>query len=240
MDLSIVAWAAVLAAVLLGATIQGAIGFGMNLVSVPVIALVAPDTLPIAAILLGVPISVVMARYERASVDRSGVLWLFVGRVPGSAAGAAVVVAASTRDLQLFVGAVVLLMVLASITAPPIPVRRETQVGAGFVSGITGTAAGIGGPPVALLYQRHSGPVMRATLAATFFLGTILSVTTLAVSGSIPRDGVLLGAASIPFVVLGSRSGRRFHALLERRWLRPAVLAFSAVSAGVVVVDALW
>lgn len=238
MDLSIAAWAAVLVAVLLGATIQGAIGFGMNLLTVPVIALVAPETLPIAAILLGVPISVVMARYERASLDGRGVLWLFSGRVPGSIIGAVIVAAASTRELSLFVGVVVLLLVLASVAAPPIPVHRGTQIGAGVVSGITGTAAGIGGPPVALLYQRHSGPVMRATLAASFFLGTLISVTVLGISGSITRDGVLLGAVSAPFVVLGSRTGRRFHALLERRWLRPAVLTFSAASALVVVVDA--
>ena len=85
MDLTVGAWVAVLAAVLLGATIQGAIGFGMNLVAVPVLALVAPDTLPIAAILFGVPISLAMVRYERADLDRPGLAWVLGGRVPGRA-----------------------------------------------------------------------------------------------------------------------------------------------------------
>lgn len=239
MDLTVGAWVAVLAAVLLGATIQGAIGFGMNLVAVPVLALVAPDTLPIAAILFGVPISLAMVRYERADLDRPGLAWVLGGRVPGSVVGATIVAAVTTSQLQLIVGLVVLAMVVASLLAPAIPLRPATQATAGFVSGVTGTAAGIGGPPVALLYQRARGPMMRSTLAASFFVGTLLSVVTLGVSGSIGRDGVVVGVASAPFVLAGSRLGRRFHSLLEQGWLRPAVLAFSVVSALFVVADAV-
>lgn len=239
MDLSIGAWVVVLAAVLLGATIQGAIGFGMNLVSVPVLALAAPDTLPVAAILLGVPISLSMVTYERTSVDRAGIGWIFGGRVPGSILGAWIVATSSTDQLKIVVGVVVLALVALSILAPPVPLRRSTQAGAGLVSGITGTAAGIGGPPVALLYQHAAGPIMRSTLAATFFVGTILSLLTLGVSGSIGWDGLMVGAASAPFVLVGSRMGRRFHALLDAGWLRPAVLTFSLVSALLVVVDAV-
>ncbi|MGY6500694.1 MAG: TSUP family transporter [Acidimicrobiales bacterium] len=239
MDLSIGAWVAILLAVVLGATIQGAIGFGMNLIAVPVLALAAPETLPVAAILLGVPISLSMVRYERASVDRRGIAWIIAGRVPGSIAGAAIVALASTQQLKVVVGVVVLALVGLSLAAPPVPLRPSTQAGAGAVSGITGTAAGIGGPPIALLYQHATGPTMRSTLAASFFLGTILSLTMLGLSGSIGRDGLVVGAACAPFVLLGTRAGRQFHAVLDAGWLRPVVLGFSIGAALLVVADAV-
>src|SRR5690606_39990084 len=71
------------------------------------------------------------------------------------------------------------LPILTSAAAPALPVHRSTQLAAGMVSGTTGTAAGIGGPPIALLYQHRAGPVVRSTLSATFLVGTVLSFTVL-------------------------------------------------------------
>lgn len=226
-------------ATFVGAAIQGSIGFGMNLVTVPVLALLLPESLPVAVILLGLPISVAMLRHEHAALDRAGLGWILGGRVPGTVAGAAVVAVVSTSVLQAVVGVVVLLVVAASVVAPPVPVRPSTQALAGAVSGVTGTAAGIGGPPLALLYQRHSGPAIRATLAASFLFGTMISMLALALAGTVTSGQLAVGAGLAPVVVVGSVLGRRAHALLDRGWLRPAVLAFAALSALVVLVDAL-
>jgi uncharacterized protein len=236
---TVVALLAAALATLVGATIQGGLGFGMNLVTVPVLALVLPESLPVAVILLGVPISISMVRHERAAVDRPGIAWLAAGRLPGSAAGAWIVAVVSIQVLQRLVGLLVLAFVVASAVAPAIPVRRSTQAAAGAVSGLTGTAAGIGGPPVALLYQHHPGPAMRSTLAASFFIGTIVSLGALGIAGAIRAPQVVLGLGLAPLVLLGARLGRRSHALLDRGWLRTAVLVFSAVSALVVLVDSM-
>jgi uncharacterized protein len=226
-------------ATLVGATIQGSIGFGMNLVTVPVLALVLPDSLPVTVVLLGVPISIAMLRHEHRALDRTGIGWIITGRVPGTLVGAWVVATVTTTMLQGLIGGFVLLFVLASIATPPLPVRPDTQVVAGAISGVTGTAAGIGGPPIALLYQHHPGPAMRSTLAASFFFGTLLSITTLAIAKQVSWAQIALGIGLAPFVVAGSYAGRRFHDLLDRGWMRPAVLVFAATAAFVVILDAL-
>jgi uncharacterized membrane protein YfcA len=239
MDLTVGALVVAAVATVAGATIQGAIGFGMNLVTVPALALVLPDALPVAVIVLGLPISVSMLLHEHGAVDRTGLAWVLLGRVPGTVLGALVVATVSSRVLQGVVGVVLLLLVVASATVPPLPVRRGTQVGAGIVSGITGTAAGIGGPPLALLYQRQTGPTIRSTLAASFLAGTILSLSTLGVAGEVGRTEVLLGAGLSPLVLVGTTVGRRFHDWLDHGWLRPAVLAFAGVAAVTVLLDAI-
>lgn len=239
MEIGLEPFAVLVAAVLVGAAIQGAIGFGMNLVSVPVFAIVAPELLPVAVIVLGASISVSMFRHERSAVDRAGLAWVIGGRVPGSALGAWFVAVASTSDLRVAVALFVMAIAVVSAVAPAIPFSPATQLLAGVVSGVSGTTAGIGGPPIALLYQRHRGPTMRSTLAATFFAGTIISLTVLGVSGSIELHAVVVGAALTPAVVVGSILGRGLHDVLERGWLRPAVLVFSIASSAWVLVDAL-
>lgn len=233
-----VALVAASVATLVGAAIQSSIGFGMNLVTVPVLALVLPESLPVAVIVLGVPISIAMLRHEHASLDRAGLGWLIGGRVPGTALGVWVVAVVSTAALQAVVGGVVLLVVVASVLAPPIPVRPATQLTAGVVSGVTGTAAGIGGPPVALLYQHREGPTIRSTLAVTFLAGTLLSLGSLLLARIVSLEQVVLGLGLTPLVLLGASWGRRSHATLDKGWLRPAVLGFAAVSALVVIADA--
>lgn len=237
MDLTLLGMVAVAAAALAGATVQGAIGFGMNLVTVPVLALVAPEALPVAPIVFGVPISIAMARHERAEMDRPGFAALVTGRVPGTVLGALLVAVASTAGLRVMVACFILAIAVMSAIAPPIPVRRGTQLVVGAISGVTGTSAGIGGPPVALLYQHHRGPTMRSTLAATFLVGTVMSMSALLLSGAVELAAVVLGGALAPMVVAGTLLGRRLHDLLERGWLRPAVLVFSAASAIWVLID---
>ncbi|HEY9555191.1 MAG TPA: sulfite exporter TauE/SafE family protein, partial [Acidimicrobiales bacterium] len=225
-------------ATFVGATIQGSLGFGMNLVTVPALALVLPEALPVAVITLGLSISIGMLRHEHHALDRVGLAWILAGRVPGSVVGAWVVAVASTTVLEALAGAVVLAMVLASVAMPVLPVRPSTQLVAGVVSGVTGTAAGIGGPPLALLYQHRPGSTIRSTLAAAFLVGTALSLATLAVAGEVGASQVLLGLGLAPLVVVGSVTGRRFHDWLDQGWLRPGVLVFAAAAAVTVLINA--
>ena len=239
MDASVAAVCLAVVATMVGATIQGGIGFGMNLVTVPILALFIPESLPATAVLLGIPISIAMLRHEFHALDRRGIGWIMVGRVPGSILGAWVVATVTLAALQAFIGVVVLLIVGASLLAPPIPARPETQVTAGAVSGVTGTAAGIGGPPIALLYQHHPGPAIRSTLAASFFFGTLLSIATLSVAGKVGWDQVILGVD--PRAVRRGRFGARAAGCTERSTAvgcAPRCLVFAAISAVVVILDA--
>jgi uncharacterized membrane protein YfcA len=51
-------------------------------------------------------------------------------------------------------------------------------------------------------------------------------------------EQVALGLGLSPLVLVGAYVGRRSHRVLDQGWLRPAVLAFAAVSALVVIADA--
>ena len=65
-------------AALVGATVQGGIGFGMNLVTVPALALVLPEALPATVVLIGTPLAADMVRHEHHAVDRPGLLWILL------------------------------------------------------------------------------------------------------------------------------------------------------------------
>ncbi|MGF1645964.1 MAG: TSUP family transporter, partial [Kineosporiaceae bacterium] len=97
-----------LLAVVVGALVQGALGFGLALVAVPVLAWLAPSTVPVGILVAVLPLVVVAALRERADIDVRGMAVALVGRVPGGAAGAAAVALLPVRGLQLAVAATVL------------------------------------------------------------------------------------------------------------------------------------
>ena len=239
MDVTVGAVVVAVLAVIMGSTIQGALGFGMNLITVPVLALAIPGALPATVIILGFGVAINVVRHEHHAVDRVGIRWIVAGRIPGTVLGALIVATVSTKVLQGIVGVIVILLVGASLVMPPLPVTAGTQFTAGAVSGVTGTSAGIGGPPMALLYQHHPGPIMRSTIGAAFVFGTSFSFVTLAIVGEVSVDQIVLALGLAPFALLGSVLGRRFHNLLERGWLRPAVLIFVIIAAATALVDAL-
>jgi len=223
---------------LAGGVIQGAIGFGINLVVVPLVALIGPEALPGVPVLLGLPMAMTMLRHPQG-IDRAGVAWVLTGRVPGTALGAWIVTAVSATTLSAVAGIAVLAAVGISLLGIRVRVHQRSCLAAGLASGVMNTTAGIGGPPLALLYQHHDGPVVRSTLAASFFFGTLLSIAMLAAVGSIQTWQVVFTVLFTPAAVIGGIIARYTQSWLDAGWLRPAVLAFGALSAIATIVNGL-
>jgi uncharacterized membrane protein YfcA len=225
--------------VVAGAFVQGSVGFGLNLVVVPVIAVLVPEAVPGALVLVSLPLTVTMVVREHHHVDRRGVAWIMAGRLPGAAIGAAVVVLVAQDVLTTIIGAAILVAVGLSLARLHVKVSPGSAATAGFSAGIMGTAAGVDGPPLALLYQHHHGEAIRATLAACFVLGTVMSAAALAIAGEIGIDQLLFSLAMMPALVVGLVASTWGARHLRGRSLRPFVLGFAGIAGVVAIVNGL-
>lgn len=218
-------------AVTAGALVQGAVGLGLGLVAAPVCALVDPDLMPGVMLWLAAAYPVLTLLREGRASDWGGLGWAFAGRIPGTVLGVAIVSAVSARLLGLLVGVIVLVAVFLTWRVVTVPMRRDVLVGAGVVSGVTGTATSIGGPPLALVYQHETGARLRATLATYFLGGALLSLGGLALVGDLTvRDG-LWALALVPFLVVGFVLSDLVRRHVDAGRTRHAVLVVCAASA---------
>ena len=213
-----------------GGAVQGSIGFGQNLVLVPVVALVVPEAVPGALVALGIPLTVIMAVREWHGIDRSGLGWIVLGRVPGTVVGVEIVALVSGDLLATLAGSAVLAGVALSLLPGHVPVNRETATTAGATAGVLGTTAAIDGPPLALLYQRHPGPTIRATLACAFLVGAVMSYAALAAAGEIHGWQLLLALALAPALLVGLAGSTLVTRWIGERSLRPAVLILVTIA----------
>ncbi|MFN3258521.1 MAG: TSUP family transporter [Ilumatobacter sp.] len=222
---------ACLAVVYLGAVMQATTGIGVGILSSPVLLLVDADFIPAGTLLSVLPLSAMVAWSDRRHIDRPGVTAALIGRVPGVLVGAAVLAAVSDTTLALMVSTTVLLGVIVSLTSRRFAPTTAALVAAGFGSGFTGTAVGVGGPPIALTYQHSDAAVMRATISLFFSVGSTFSAIVLALAGELGGRELALSAFLIPAVLLGLVTARHFAAYLVGPAVRPVVLSLSAFSA---------
>ena len=190
-----------------------------------------------ALLILMLPLNFLVFFRERHEIDRQGAGWITGGRFFGTFLGMWVLLALSLRQLEIAVGLLTILGAVIAIMTPPFSPGRTSALGVGLFTGVTETATGIGGPPLALLYQHARGPVLRSTVALCFLVGELISLVILALSGAVStsRDR----GRNIPDT--GHDAG---HGLVAsgplppyRRLpaLRTAVLIFSMVSGAVLL-----
>lgn len=112
-------------------------------------------------------------------------------------------------------------------------------VAAGVVSGVLGTVAAVGGPPLALLYQDASGARIRSTISGFFVIGTIVSLAALWTIGRFGVGELRLALVMLPGMLAGLALSRHIAPYVDRGHTRPAVLTVVALTGVAIVVRQL-
>ncbi len=226
-------------AVLAGAAVQGSVGLGLGLVGAPVLALLDPTLVPATLLLVTSALPVLTSLRELQDVDWRGLGFALSGRLPGVLVGAWVVVTQPARTTAVVVAVVVLGAVVLSVTSWTARPTPRALLLAGVVSGVSGTATSVGGPPVALLYQHASGATLRSTMGLYFLAGSVLSGSVLALAGEIGLRDVRRALALLPFVLAGFLLSGPLRGRVDGALLRTCVLLLSAGGAVVLLLRTL-
>jgi len=242
MDLALtpLEWLAATAVVFSGTVVQGSIGFGVALLSAPLLYLVNPMLVPAPMIVVGMSVPTLVFLRERRHVDAREILRVLPGIATGVAAAAVVLTWVSSGTLELLFGVLVLAAVALSVgMRPPARPGWGTLFIAGGMAGFMSTTTSIGGPPLALVFQNRSGGHLRGTLSACFVPIGLLSLVALYATGHLGTVQVIAGVSLVPAVALGFWVSACTARALDHGWLRWAVLAVSAVAGIVAVVRGL-
>jgi len=236
---SLFALVAALIVTFIAAALQGVVGMGFAMVSVPILALIDPSLAPVPQLLITLPLTMLMAWKERRHIDPSRIGWVIGGRIPGAILGVALLAVATQRTLDLAIAAVVITAAAIVASGFHVARTRASELGAGVLSGISGLIASIGGPPLALLYSRDDGPTVRSNLAAIFSIGLVITLTARAVSGNISLSDLRVAAILFPALVAGYLVSLRIKNRVSQRFVRNSLLVLSLLGAVGLIVRAL-
>ncbi|MCX4648456.1 sulfite exporter TauE/SafE family protein [Streptomyces sp. NPDC058293] len=224
--------------VAIAAFVQGSSGLGFALIVAPVAGILDPALVPVFVLASMIPLNLYVAWRERSSLDLRGAGWITGARLAATPAGLAVLWLIPERSLGLFVGGATVLAAVASLTVPAFTPGRAAYVGAGAVTGLTETATGVGGPPLALVYQHRPPAELRSTVAACFLIGEVASLALLFATGKAEVAELGEAVALLPAIAAGAWLSRLVHHRLDARRMRLFVLVFALVSGLVLMLRA--
>ena len=217
--------------VVVGSATQASIGVGLGLMAAPTLSLMDPSFIPGAIVMVNLPLTLGMAWRERSHIDW-GILRAVPTRLVGTVAGAWLVASGGRQATSVVVAGAVLFAVVATLTRLHVSPTPRNQLIAGAASGLSGTVAGIGGPPMAITYQHSEPSVLRASLATFNSISIVaFSIPSLTIAGVIGVHEIQLAAVLVVGVFAGLWIGKHMINRLAPERVRYGVLAVCTASA---------
>ena len=239
-SLSLARLALAAAATLAGSTVFSAIGFGIGMVSIPIL-LLAFDAQTAVVMLntVEVPLSVLMVWQNRRYLQRGEILPITIAGLVGAILGAFVLAAAAERPLRISI--IVLIVALTVVTAlnlrAGIPMPRFLGPVIGFLVGLLLTALGVGGPLLALymLARQWRRDAIRGSMSLLFLFVMPAAVAGYAVNGLYDAERLTLTAVTLAPVTVGFFLGSRIARGMNERVFRIAAIAVIAATSALLL-----
>jgi uncharacterized protein len=221
-------------------TLQGAVGYGLNIIAAPLLMLFFPGFIPAPMVLAALLLTILMIWRNRDGIDLRSVSWMVIGCLPGTILASLLLPYVPLRTLSFALAGLVLGGVLVSVSGLKFPARPWIMLLAGFVSGVGSTFASIGGPPVALINQDLPGPRLRATLATYFTILSLITIVTLIPAGKLGPAELQLTLILLPGVVLGFLLSKPLASRLDKGYTRVAILGVSALAGILLIIQQIF
>ncbi len=221
-----------------GAITQSVAGFGLAVVGAPFVVMFAPDLMPGAMLAASLPMPLIEVARRWRDIDLTVLSWALAGRILTTPLGVLVVAVLSPNAVAVVVGVMVLIAVALSIWAFEVKPGRIPALTAGILTGVSGTAAAIGGPFLALVVQHERPARIRATLAGFFVIGATTALAALGLAGELDSTEFVVGLAWTPFVLAGMLLSIPLRRRVRPDQIRPLVLTVAAVAGVTVIVRA--
>lgn len=229
-SLGLLQWLLATGVILLGAIIQGGLGYGIAILGAPLLFLIDPRFIPAPMILVGMVLPLLIFLRDWRAVCARDVGWSLPGSVMGTVLASMMLLVLPEALLGVALGVLVLLGVALSLLRRLPDPRPPLLLMAAGLSGFMATITSIGGPPLALAFQNYSGARLRGTMSAIFVPAGLMSLAALAWLGRLGPSELLLGLGLMPGMIVGFFISSRINRHLDHRWLRPAMLWLSALA----------
>lgn len=226
-----------LAAVAVGATIMGAVSFGMGLVVAPVLLLFLEPQDAIVTVNAIIPILLCFVLLStRRHLKFRQLRGMALGGVLAVPIGALLLSTANPTVLRITIGVAILCLGVLNLLNIQLPMARRPGAGlsVGFLTALSITTLSIGGPLAAayIVAQHWRREEMRAALAFYFICTYVVAFALYAYLGLVRTETLLNIALLLPSLALGFGLG----ALLARR-MNESVFRYVAI--GVIITGSL-
>ena len=195
--------------IIIGAITQSAIGIGFGIPAC-FLVLLEPTMVPSCIVLMGTFLAFSNAFLSLKDIITEDLAYSFSGRVVGTLISIPLItLTIGTKSFLIIFGLLLLITVFLSAKRWNVVATKKNVTIAGVCSGFMGTLTGVGGPPMAIVYQNSSSKNVVATLNMFFGIGALFSVLILIYIDLINLREVIRCLLLAPGILVGIILGRQ-------------------------------
>jgi len=190
--------------VVFASVLQVSIGMGFGMLASPLIALVKPDLVPGSILAMGLFVAFSGAWRERRNISHNELKLGVVGRVIGSImAFGLLIIIPNVESFLIVFGVLMLVAIGMAAFGQNITFTDKSLLNLSILSGLMGSITAVGAPPMALIYHDRDPSIVRPTLNAFFFSGSVLGLISLGFSGWISTQDFIAAMIFLPAMFIG-------------------------------------
>jgi uncharacterized membrane protein YfcA len=216
-----------------------ATGVTVGIIIVPFLAMISYTLVPVPIAFASLALTVMMAYQGRKHIDTKNMFQIILGMLAGILLSIFILKNIKFEYLGVVFGVFILISVVISLRIKTFTLNKCLNYSGGFLAGIMGSMAAVGGQVLALLFQNHTLESLKPTLA---FLYTVFSVTMLSLFytfGQFSYTQFLSGIYMMPGFVIGFFIAPVFAHYFNPKYSKNAILLMGTLGSIVLIVKSI-
>ena len=211
--------------------LQMATGVTAGIIIVPFLAMISYTLIPVPIAFASIALTSMMAYKGREHIDTKNMLQISTGMLVGIILSVFILKNIRFEYMGILFGLFILISVFISIKIQSFTLNKSINYSGGFIAGVMGSMAAVGGQVLALLFQNHPLESLKATLA---FLYTLFSITMLVIFfifGEFSYSQFISGIYMMPGFIIGFFIAPIFSKYFNSKYSKTVVLSMATFGA---------
>lgn len=211
--------------------LQMATGVSVGMIIVPFLAMISYTLVPVPVAFASLTLTVMMAYKGREHIDMKNVPQVSLGMLAGIFMALYIFKNVYFEYLGVVFGLFILLSVFISLKVKTFKLGAKMNYSGGFVAGLMGAVAAVGGQVLAMLFQNHQLESIKSTLAFLYTLFTLAMLGVFYIFGEFSQEQMMSGLYMVPGVLLGFFIAPIFAKYFNPEYAKPVVLGMASFGA---------
>jgi len=216
---------------IVGSILQMATGVTAGMIIVPFLAMISYTLIPVPIAFASLALTTMMAFKGREHIDTQNMLQISFGMMGGILLSIFILKNISFEYMGLLFGSFILISVFVSIKVESFTLHKSINYSGGFIAGVMGSMAAVGGQILALLFQNHPLESLKATLAFLYTLFSVVMLSIFFLFGEFSYSQFLSGLYMMPGFTIGFIVAPIFSNYFNPRYSKITVLIMSTLGA---------
>jgi uncharacterized membrane protein YfcA len=180
-----------------------ATGVTAGMIIVPFLAMISYTLIPAPIAFASLALTGLMTYKGKKHIDTKNMFQISLGMLAGIALSIFILKNIEFKHMGLVFGLFILISVFISIKVKSFTLNKSINYTGGFVAGVMGSMAAVGGQILALLFQNHPLESLKSTLAFLYTLFSVVMLTLFYMFGEFSYEQMISGFYMMPGFIIG-------------------------------------